>query len=128
MLPTRSASGGRFMAGVEGGGQLLEVAGLGVTAVLPTFLAGGTAFAAGRFSFSALRCLLVSAVGAPSMNWKALSLVRVCVDGMIGGPVTTCLVGGAVLLFGRGQCGGAFRGRHWPLNCCYGRVKEWPTK
>jgi hypothetical protein len=45
--------------------------------------------AAGRFSFSAARSLTVSPVGAPSMNWKALSFVRVWVEGMIGGPVMT---------------------------------------
>lgn len=89
MLPTRSASGSRFMAGVDGGGQVLEVAGFGVTVVLsvsftaavilvvPFFEFGVFPSAAGRFSFSASRALTVSIDGAPSMNWKALSFVRV---------------------------------------------------
>lgn len=122
------------MAGVEGGGQLLDVAGFGVA---PAFAASLTAWnalvipstgaalpgAASRFSFSASRSFRVSTVGAPSMNWKALSLVRVWVDGMMGGPVTTRLAGGAALLLWWGK-GGALRGRHWPLNCCCGWCLE----
>lgn len=94
------------MAGVDGGGQVLEVAGFGVVAaftvsfaactvlVIPSF-AVALPSAEGWFSFSALLSLVASTVGAPSMNWKALSFVRVWVDGMIGGPVTTCRAGGA---------------------------------
>jgi hypothetical protein len=88
MLPTKSASGSRFMAGVDGGGQDLDVAGFGVIAVLPASFTVRGAFvilvvvealprAAARFSFSASRSFAVSTVGAPSMNWKALSFVRV---------------------------------------------------
>jgi hypothetical protein len=88
MLPTRSASGRRFMAGVVGGGQVLDVAGFGVVAAFPftlrdplvvpsmveVFPRGAT-----RFSFSASRPFAVSTAGAPSRNWNALSFVRVVI-------------------------------------------------
>jgi hypothetical protein len=127
MLPTRSASGRRFMAGVVGGGQVLDVAGFGVVTVVPFTLRGSLVVpsdvdffprGATRFSFSASRLLAVSTVGAPSRNWNDLSFVRVWVDGIMGGPVTTCLAGGAAWLLWWGK-GGPFCGRrHWPLNCC----------
>lgn len=109
MLPTRSASGSLVVAGVEGGGQFRIVGSLGVFSRLPTSFMILEAFgvsldfealsnAADRFSFSASRSFTVS-VGAPSMNWNALSLVRVCVDGIMGGPVTTRRAGGAALLW-----------------------------
>jgi len=105
-LPTRSASGSLVVAGVDGGGQSRMVGSFGVLLVAPTSFATRFAFgvpmglavfprAVGRFSFSASRCRRYSAVGAPSMNWKALSLVRVWVEGMMGGPVTTCRACGA---------------------------------
>jgi hypothetical protein len=47
------------------------------------------------FSFSCSGFFMASAAGTPSMNWKAFNFVLACVDGMIGGPVTTCLGGGA---------------------------------
>ena len=109
MLPTRSASGSLVVAGVEGGGHALAVGRFGVLAAFAASLIILDVFgvsipfvvllfnAAGRFSFSAWRSSVVSRVGAPSMNWKAFSLVRVCVDGIIGGPVTTCRVGAALL-------------------------------
>lgn len=79
IFPTRSASGSRFIAGVEGGGQVFEVAGFGVTAgfidsigFITTFASIGVAsvccLAAWRFSFSAKFSLLSSPAGAPSMN------------------------------------------------------------
>jgi hypothetical protein len=135
MLPTRAASGSLFMAGVDGGGQDLEVAGLGVVLalagswtfcnVLVVLSVAALPMAAGRFSFSASRCLAFSTGGAPSMNWKALSFVRVCVEGIIGGPVTTRRSGGAAGLLWWWGKGGAFRWRcHWPLKCCYGCVQN----
>jgi hypothetical protein len=79
MLPTRSARGSLFIAGVDGGGQVFELAGLGVAAALSVSFTTTGAFvvpfkveifpsAAGRFSFSASRPLAVSRDGAPSMN------------------------------------------------------------
>lgn len=99
-LPTRSANGSLVVAGVDGGGQLVVVGGLGVLFGFPrSFMTldalGVWSRAATRFSFSASRSFADSTKGAPSMNWKALSFVRVCVDGMMGGPVTTCRAGGA---------------------------------
>jgi hypothetical protein len=78
MLPTRSASGSLFIAGVDGGGQVLEVA-LGVGTAFPASFAACTDLvipsftealpsAEGWFSFSALLFLLASTTGAPSMN------------------------------------------------------------
>ena len=106
IFPTRSASGSLVVAGVDGGGQSRIVGSFGVLFVVPISFATLFVFgvpigfdvfpnAAGRFSFSASRCLRDSAEGVPSMNWKALSFVRVWVDGMIGGPVTTCRACGA---------------------------------
>lgn len=105
MLPTRSASGSRVVAGVDGGGHDLVVGGLGVFSVFPRSLtileifgvsiAMALSNVVGWFSLSASRSFGVSPGCAPSMNWKALSFVRVCVDGMIGGPATTCRGGGA---------------------------------
>lgn len=88
MLPTRSASGSLFMAGVDGGGQDFEVAGFGVVVAFPgsfpfcnaldtPSLVEAFPTATELFSFSASRSFVVSTVGAPSMNWKALSFVRV---------------------------------------------------
>jgi hypothetical protein len=87
MLPTRSASGSLFMAGVDGGGQVFEVASFGVAVFIVSFaactdldipsFADALPSAEGWFSFSALLSLVASTVGAPSMNWKALSLVLV---------------------------------------------------
>lgn len=129
MFPTRSASGSLVVAGVDGGGQSVMVGSFGVLLLFPTSLVtlfalgvamdfGALPSAAGRFSFSASRAFRDSAVGAPSMNWKALSFLRVWVDGMMGGPVTTCRVGGAAWLLG--WWGKApLRGRfHWPRYCC----------
>jgi hypothetical protein len=68
------------MAGVDGGGQDFEVAGFGVVVAFPvsfTFCNEAFPTAAELFSFSASRSFVVSTVGAPSMNWKALSFVRV---------------------------------------------------
>ena len=130
MFPTRSASGSLVVAGVDGGGQSVMVGSFGVLLVFPTSLVtlfalgvamdfGGFPSAAGMFSFSASRAFSDSAVGAPSINWKALSFVRVWVDGMMGGPGITCRVGGAAWLL-LGWWGKApLRGRfHWPRNCC----------
>jgi hypothetical protein len=129
-LPTRSASGSLVVAGVDGGGQSTMVGNFGVLFVVPTsfttlevfgVLIGFVAFpsAAGRFSFSASRSFAVSTEGAPSMNWKALSFLRVCVEGMIGGPVTTCCgwAAAAWLLWWWGN--GPLRPRlfHWPRYC-----------
>lgn len=108
------------MDGVEGGGQVLVVAGFPLSVpgfdklidvpstfdVLPN--------AAGLFSFSPPRSRADTTVGAPSTNWKALSFVLVWVDGIMGGPVITCR-GGATLLGWWGKAG--FRGRHWPVKC-----------
>lgn len=80
-LPTSSASGS-LVCGVEGGGQLFEVANLGVSeglwmlsvtretfgVSLDLFAADVASFPADAFSFSASRSLIASAVGAPSMN------------------------------------------------------------
>ena len=76
------------MAGVDGGGQDFEVAGFGVVVAFPVSFPVGKALdipslaealptATALFSFSASRSFVVSTVGAPSMNWKALSFVRV---------------------------------------------------
>jgi hypothetical protein len=76
------------MAGVDGGGQDFEVAGFGVVVAFPVYfpackaldipsLAEAFPTATALFSFSASRSFVVSTVGAPSMNWKALSFVRV---------------------------------------------------
>jgi hypothetical protein len=126
-LPTRSASGSLVVAGVDGGGQSRMVGSFGVLFMVPASLATLFAFGVpmgfgvfpsgvGMFSFSASRWRMDSAVGAPSMNWKALSFVRVWVEGMIGGPLTTCRACGAAwLLFWWGKLRGRF---HWPLYCC----------
>jgi hypothetical protein len=101
-FPTRSASGS-LVAGVDGGGKVLFCDSLGVSngasmSFVTLFAFGvslalsGLSDATGRFSLS----MVDSAPGAPSMNWKALSLVRVWVEGMMGGPVTTCRAGGAL--------------------------------
>jgi hypothetical protein len=97
MLPTRSASGSLFMAGVDGGGQVLEVAGLGAMAGVSTAFTVGVALpvvdsiprAVVEFSFPPPRSSSTSTAGTPSMNWNFLSFVRVYEDGIIGGPVTT---------------------------------------
>jgi hypothetical protein len=106
-FPTKSASGSLVVAGVDGGGQSEMVGSLGVlfgaATSFTTLFAFGVpigfgvfASRAGRFSFSASRRLRKeSAVGVPSANAKALSLVRVWVEGIIGGPVTTCRACGA---------------------------------
>jgi len=130
MFPTRSASGSLVVAGVDGGGQSVMVGSFGVLLAFPTSFVtlfalgvaidfGGFPSAAGTFSFSASRAFRDSTVGAPSMNWKAFSFVRVWVDGMMGGPGIGCRVGGVAWLL-LGWWGKApLRGRfHWPRNCC----------
>jgi hypothetical protein len=120
-LPTNSASGS-LVAGVDGGGQVVDLASSGVSfvfesAMLTDLEVFGVSLAFGpidMFSFSASQFFTLSTVGAPSMNWKALSFVRVCDDGMMGGPVRG---GGASGLLWWGY-GGPLRGRfHWPLKC-----------
>ncbi len=131
-LPTRSASGSLVALGVDGGGQFAMVGGFGVLFALAagsmTLEALGVSFdidvllaVMGTFSLSCSRVFVASTMGAPSMNLKALSLVRVWVDGMMGGPVTTCRRGGAEVLLAWGY-GGPLRWRcHWPF--CY-QTKE----
>lgn len=69
--------------------------------VLGVCFVEGLSSAVGQFSFSASRSLADSS-GSVSSSWKALSLVRVWVEGMIGGPVTTCRARGAPSLCWRG--------------------------
>ena len=113
VLPTRSDSGS-LAPGVDGGGKDRPCGRRGVSKApsvsLATLEALGVlsawAGASRRFSFS-------GSSGSAASSWKALSLVRVWVEGMMGGPVTTCRAGSLC------WWGGALRGRvHWPLERC----------
>lgn len=111
VLPTRSDNGS-LAAGVDGGGKDLLCGRRGVSNASSTSftfdvfgVSWGFDVVCRRFSFS-------GSSASVSSSWKALSFVRVWVDGMMGGPVTTCRAGGASLCW----WGGALRGRvHWPL-------------
>lgn len=102
-FPTKSAKGS-LVAGVEGGGGFFDWARFGVSEGFWTFRTPSTTLdvsfvcdAIGIFSFSASRSFMSSTTGAPSINWKAFSFVRVCTEGIMGGPVTTRRGGGGAL-------------------------------